>query len=229
MAAIGTLPVLFATGNHAGRPAASAVGKGGLYACSTHSLIYQTDGSSWSTWATLTGTGLSDPMTTRGDIIVRNASNVTARLAIGSSGKVLQSDGTDISWQTPSGGGFATGATNVATDESTSSTSGTGLATAQTVVITVNTKVLVTTGADAYMSSGSAFVQTSFALSGANTAAFDEQRKWRSLTDTSGVQGSRTAYLSGLTPGSTTFTFQVYTSTGTAHFRYRTLIVQCLD
>jgi len=51
------------------------------------------------------GTGLSDPMTTRGDIIVRNASNVTARLAVGSSGKVLSSDGTDVSWQTPSAGG----------------------------------------------------------------------------------------------------------------------------
>jgi hypothetical protein len=49
-------------------------------------------------------TGLSDPMTTRGDVIVRNASNVTARLAIGSSGKVLQSDGTDVSWQTPAAG-----------------------------------------------------------------------------------------------------------------------------
>lgn len=50
------------------------------------------------------GTGLTDPMTTRGDVIVRNAANATARLAIGSSGKVLQSDGTDVSWQTPSGG-----------------------------------------------------------------------------------------------------------------------------
>lgn len=51
-----------------------------------------------------TGSGLSDPMTTRGDVIVRDASNVTARLAIGSTGKVLQSDGTDVSWQTPAGG-----------------------------------------------------------------------------------------------------------------------------
>lgn len=51
---------------------------------------------------------LTDPMTTRGDVIVRNASNVTARLAIGSSGKVLSSDGTDVSWQTPSGGGGST-------------------------------------------------------------------------------------------------------------------------
>lgn len=48
--------------------------------------------------------GLTDPMTTRGDIIVRNASNVTARLAIGSTGKVLSSNGTDVSWQTPAGG-----------------------------------------------------------------------------------------------------------------------------
>jgi hypothetical protein len=55
-----------------------------------------------------TGSPLTDPMTTRGDIIVRNSSNVTARLAIGSSGKVLQSDGTDISWQTPAAAGALT-------------------------------------------------------------------------------------------------------------------------
>ena len=44
------------------------------------------------------GGGLTDPMTTRGDIIVRNSSNTTARLAIGAAGKILSSDGTDISW-----------------------------------------------------------------------------------------------------------------------------------
>lgn len=92
-----TLPGLLATGNHAGRPSASAVGKGGLYACSTHGLIYQTDGSSWSTWATISS-GLADPMTTRGDLIYRNSSNVTSRLPIGSAGKFLGSDGTDASW-----------------------------------------------------------------------------------------------------------------------------------
>jgi hypothetical protein len=41
---------------------------------------------------------LSDPMTTRGDIIVRNASNATARLAVGSANTVLKTDGTDISY-----------------------------------------------------------------------------------------------------------------------------------
>ena len=43
---------------------------------------------------------LSDPMTTRGDIIVRNSSNVTARLAVGSANTVLKTDGTDISYGT---------------------------------------------------------------------------------------------------------------------------------
>lgn len=38
---------------------------------------------------------LVDPMTTRGDIIVRNASNAVARLAVGAANRVLISDGTD--------------------------------------------------------------------------------------------------------------------------------------
>ena len=47
---------------HANRPAANAAGQpiGALYSCSTHGLIYKTDGSTWSTYATLGGTGLAD-------------------------------------------------------------------------------------------------------------------------------------------------------------------------
>ena len=99
-----TLNGVLLTGDHASRPAASAVAKGTLYRCTTHSLVYQSDGSSWSTWASLAGTGLSDPMTTRGDIIIRNASNVTARLGRGSANQVLTSDGTDVAWAAASGG-----------------------------------------------------------------------------------------------------------------------------
>jgi hypothetical protein len=42
---------------HANRPAANAAGQpiGALYSCSTHNLIYKTDGSSWATWGTLGG------------------------------------------------------------------------------------------------------------------------------------------------------------------------------
>lgn len=42
-------------GDHASRPAATAVPAGTLYACSDHGLIYQSDGATWSTWATLGG------------------------------------------------------------------------------------------------------------------------------------------------------------------------------
>jgi hypothetical protein len=51
--AIGTIPVLLGVGDHASRPAANAVGIGGIYSCTDHNLIYQTDGASWTTWATL--------------------------------------------------------------------------------------------------------------------------------------------------------------------------------
>lgn len=40
-------------GDHASRPAAGDVPAGTLYACTDHNLIYQSDGASWSTWATL--------------------------------------------------------------------------------------------------------------------------------------------------------------------------------
>jgi hypothetical protein len=41
------------SGDHASRPAAADMPEGGLYACSDHDLIYQSDGSSWNTWADL--------------------------------------------------------------------------------------------------------------------------------------------------------------------------------
>lgn len=51
-------------------------------------------------------TGTSTVLTTRGDIIVRGASG-PQRLALGSSGQVLSSDGTDAKWQNP--GAFPSG------------------------------------------------------------------------------------------------------------------------
>ncbi len=51
------------------------------------------------------GGGGSSVVTTEGDIIVGNGSGEEARLPIGTSGKVLESDGTTASWQTPSAGG----------------------------------------------------------------------------------------------------------------------------
>jgi hypothetical protein len=47
---------------------------------------------------------LTDPLTTIGDILIRNGTNVTARLGIGSSGQVLTVSGGLPVWQTPAGG-----------------------------------------------------------------------------------------------------------------------------
>ena len=46
-----------------------------------------------------TGSEFVDPMTTRGDLIYKDASNYTNRLAVGTASQLLTSDGTDASWQ----------------------------------------------------------------------------------------------------------------------------------
>lgn len=112
MAAIGTLPVLFSTGSHGSRPAASAVGKGGLYSCTTHSLVYQTDGSSWSTWATLGSSASVATDTiwdTAGDIAVATGSDTAAKLAKGAAGGALSIVNSAVAWN--SGTSFPTAAT----------------------------------------------------------------------------------------------------------------------
>lgn len=51
------------------------------------------------------GGGFSDPMTTAGDLMLRNGSNVTARLPIGSASQVLTVVGGAPTWATAAGGG----------------------------------------------------------------------------------------------------------------------------
>jgi hypothetical protein len=59
------------------------------------------------TWTTLTGSGMADPMTTRGDLIYRGASGTT-RLALGTNGQCLTSNGTDAVWGSCSATGNVT-------------------------------------------------------------------------------------------------------------------------
>ena len=51
-----------------------------------------------SNWVTFNGK-MTDPMTTRGDMVFRNSSNVTSRLPVGTvAAQVVRSDGTDVAW-----------------------------------------------------------------------------------------------------------------------------------
>lgn len=61
---------------------------------STGQQALVSDGSLTLSWASI----VTDPMTTRGDFLYRNSSNVNDRLAVGSANRVLKSDGTDPSW-----------------------------------------------------------------------------------------------------------------------------------
>jgi hypothetical protein len=78
----------------------------------TSSLSGYLSSTDWNTF----NSKFDDLMTTRGDILIRNASNVTSRLAIGSDGQVLTTDGTDIYWDDNSGTGGLTENTHQSLD-----------------------------------------------------------------------------------------------------------------
>lgn len=72
-----TLNGVLLTGTHSARPAATAVAKGSLYACSTHGLLYQSDAATWSTWFDVAG-GTSGAPTAAGRVFAYRNFN-TAR------------------------------------------------------------------------------------------------------------------------------------------------------
>lgn len=93
--------VLFVEGDPEDLAANPASGQRRL-AVGTDHLLYLVDDAGD---ATVVGgsSGLADPMTTRGDMIYRNASNVTARLAIPAAGQVIGRVGSDLGSLYPPG------------------------------------------------------------------------------------------------------------------------------
>ena len=101
MVAPATVPGILQTGIHSARPTAEAMGAGGLYACSTHALIYQSDGASWSTWwnavagsrnisFVIDGGGVAIVTGVKGDIEIPFACTITAvRLLADQSGSIV--------------------------------------------------------------------------------------------------------------------------------------------
>lgn len=91
-----TLATVFGYGLLSARPAASIAGR--QYYATDTSLLYRDNGSSWDTLST---SGLTNPMTTKGDVIMGDTAGVPARLAAGTSGQVLTANGAAAfpSWQ----------------------------------------------------------------------------------------------------------------------------------
>jgi len=157
------------------------------------------------------GTGLTDPMTTRGDIIVRNASNVTARLGRGSATHVLTSDGTDIGWAAPSGGGFtpAVGVVNL--------NSGNVTSTSSTFVDITGCTITMTTGAHRVLLGFSGSIENSavldyvmldFLVDGTQQFGGASGRQWRAQAANAAEHGDMTFLTAALTAGSHTFKVQ---------------------
>lgn len=88
------LSTVIGRGTNGARPAAGNTGR--LYYDTTNSQLQRDNGSSWDA---VQATTLSDPTTTRGDVITRGAAAL-GRLAVGGAGRRLSSDGTDVVWRT---------------------------------------------------------------------------------------------------------------------------------
>ena len=78
-----------------------------------------------SAWTNLDTTGMTNPMTTTGDMVYSSSGSTPARLGIGTTGQVITVAGGIPSWATPSGGGAVVQvkSMNSATATSTSSSS----------------------------------------------------------------------------------------------------------
>lgn len=109
-----TVAGILLTGDHAGRPAAGSQPVGTLYSCTDHDLIYQDNGSTWNTWATLGGTvpafgdsgdiaasapgdtvaaGATGDMADAGHVHARESyATITAGLTYGAAGDIAASD-----------------------------------------------------------------------------------------------------------------------------------------
>ena len=161
-------------------------------------------------------------LTTKGDLVVANGPATLARLGVGSNGQVLMADSTQtagVKWAS----GVSAASDSVSTSEFTTSTTYADLATAGpdvTLAVGPLGVAIVSVSGETWDSivSGIAQPYASFSCSGANTVSPSDANAlgvWSS--DGTQIAASKTVVLTGLTPGSTTFTmkYRVTDSTGT--------------
>jgi hypothetical protein len=77
----------------------------------TSNYFLQTNGSGVTTWASATSSGMTNPMTTEGDIIYENSFLVPARLGIGTTWQTLGQSSGDPTWLSSADFGYSTNET----------------------------------------------------------------------------------------------------------------------
>ena len=129
-------------------------------------------------------------------------------------------------------GKMSLGASSAYTDtyETTTSSSYTSLTTSTSVTLNVNTAVLIIIAASASNSVSAGFSFISFEASGANTIAASDSNSAEAIMNPVPSNGYRlgisfSRVLTGLTPGSTTFSMRFRAAGGTAGFSRRSISV----
>ncbi len=172
---------------------------------------------------TFTGGGFTNPMTTGGDIIYGGASGVPTRLANGSAGQVLTSNGTTLapSWQA-GGGGITIGTTTITSGTTTRllyDAAGvvgeiTG-ATSNGTFLTLTTPVLgvaagtslalggATIGGNTLAITGVSLFEGAVTLGSASTTNVTISQNWYSSWNTGFFQGAATSQLGWVASGLT--------------------------
>lgn len=165
--------------------------------------------------------------TTKGDTLVATAASTPARLGVGSNGQVYMADSAQASgvkWAAP----VAAGSASVVTLESTTSTSYTDLTTPGPAVTVTVGPLGIAIVSYSFENSSSAATDSlmNFALSGANTVAAPAGVELSAANSADFSTFFQTEVLTGLTPGSTTFTakYAAFTS-ATAVFLLRRIRV----
>ena len=90
-----------------------ALASGDLEAAGIYVIAYEATAGNFQLLSPVANAPFSDPLTTRGDVIIRGAS-ATSRLAVGAANTVLKTDGTDPSWGTIATANIAADAVTVA-------------------------------------------------------------------------------------------------------------------
>lgn len=148
-----TLNGVLLTGDHSSRPTATTVAKGTLYACSTHTKLYQSDASSWSDWFTSAAAGGGELVATstiwdaKGDLAAGTGADAASKLTVGANDKVLTAASgqtTGLIWNYPPGYEldyveFTSNVNCTATTEATANT----IVTSSTVAYDGSTVVLI--------------------------------------------------------------------------------------